>query len=38
MRIPDKLFMRREIINVISDTCGIKPYRFVISYRLFVNL
>lgn len=22
MRIPDKLFMRSEIINDISDTCG----------------
>lgn len=38
MRIPDKLFMRREIINDICDTCEMKPYRYVISYRLFVNL
>lgn len=38
MRFPVKLFMRREIINDICDKCGMKPYRYVISYRLFVNL
>lgn len=29
MRISVKLFMRREIINDISDTCGMKPCRCV---------
>lgn len=37
MRIPIKLFMTREI-NDICDTCEMKLYRCVISYRLFVNL